>query len=200
MASGSYNSHAPLRAAGRLVSIADDKTYFIGTTPLTIGRGPDSDVPVHNEDISRNHAYLLRTSQGFLLVDSSLHGTFVNGERVQAQRLLSDGDLIEVGNRSFRFDLRTSDSVSARPTPAPGDLPETSQHPRTIPRDSRATGKVALALTLAERKSWKGRIATWIRRYGPSELSGIAMAFAGSWLLGTATGSGIAAAYGGAIG
>jgi pSer/pThr/pTyr-binding forkhead associated (FHA) protein len=39
-------------------------------------------------------------------VDSSLHGTFVNGERVQAQRLLADGDVVQVGNRSFRFDLR----------------------------------------------------------------------------------------------
>ena len=79
-------------------------SYLIGTAPLTIGRGPESDVPVHDEDVSRNHAYVLRTHQGFLLVDSSLHGTYVNGERIQAQRLLENGDLVQIGNRSFRFD------------------------------------------------------------------------------------------------
>ena len=81
-----------------------------------------------------------------------------------------------------------------------GDLPETSQHPRTVPRDARATGKVGLALALAERASWKSRVRTWIKRYGPSEVAGIAMALGGSWLLQWATGSVIAAAYGASIG
>jgi pSer/pThr/pTyr-binding forkhead associated (FHA) protein len=62
-------------------------------------------VPVHSKEVSRSHAYVLRTTQGFLLVDSSLHGTFVNGDRVQAQRILADGDVIRVGSQSFRFDI-----------------------------------------------------------------------------------------------
>jgi hypothetical protein len=142
---------------------------------------------------------LLRTPQGFLLVDSSLHGTYINGERVQAQRLLVDGDVVQVGERSFRFDLRQLEPPTDRVHPA-GDLPETSQHPRTIPRESRATGKVGLALALTEQSSWKVRIGSWIRRYGPSELGGLTLAFGGSWLMLTATGSTIAAAYGGSIG
>jgi hypothetical protein len=150
--------------------------------------------------VSRGHAYLLRTPQGFLLVDSSLHGTYVNGDRVQAQRLLADGDLVQVGNSSFRFDLRRLDPTPTVPGHPAGDLPETSQHPRTIPRDARATGKVGLALALAEQSSWKVRLRTWIKRYGPSELAAIALAFGGSWLMRTATGSAIAAAYGGSIG
>jgi pSer/pThr/pTyr-binding forkhead associated (FHA) protein len=92
--------------AARLVSLAGGEAYAIGALPLTIGREPSSDVPVHKEDVSRRHAYVLRTPQGFLLVDSSLHGTFLNGERVQAQCILHDGDVIEVGHLSFRFDLR----------------------------------------------------------------------------------------------
>src|SRR5215210_2198728 len=63
--------------AGRLVSLPDGKTHLVGTAPLTIGRGPSSDVAVHREDVSRSHACLLRTPQGFILVDSSLHGTYV---------------------------------------------------------------------------------------------------------------------------
>jgi FHA domain len=153
---------------------------------------------VHSEDVSRGHAYLLRTPQGFLLVDSSLHGTYINGERVQAQRLLADGDVVQIGSRSFRFDLRSMASVDQVHDPA--QPPETSQHPRTRPRDATATGKVSLALALAGESSWKSRAGTWIRRYGPSELIAIAVAFAGAWLMKAATGSTIAAAYGGSIG
>jgi pSer/pThr/pTyr-binding forkhead associated (FHA) protein len=92
--------------AGRLVCLPGGKSYLVGGVPLTIGRGPSSDVPVHSEEISRSHAYILRTPQGFLLVDSSLHGTYVNAERVQGQRILADGDVIQIGGHSFRFDLR----------------------------------------------------------------------------------------------
>jgi FHA domain len=188
-----------LRSAGRLVSLADDQSYFVGATPLTIGRGPESDLPVHSEEVSRNHAYLLRTPQGFLLVDSSLHGSYVNGLRLQAQRLLADGDIIQIGTRSFRFDLRTIDPSPTSEVRS-GDLPETSQYARTLPRDPTATGKVGLALALAEGSTWKESIRRWLRRYGPSELAGIATALAGSWLLGRGTGSSIAAAYGGSFG
>src|SRR3954471_6275418 len=125
-----------LRSAGRLVSLPDERSYLVGATPLTIGRGPESDVPVHSEDVSRNHAYVLRTPQGFLLVDSSLHGSYVNGLRVQAQRLLVDGDVIQIGTRSFRFDIRTVDQPSPRVETPSGDLPETSQYARTLPRDA----------------------------------------------------------------
>jgi hypothetical protein len=187
-------------ATGCLISLPEGKSHLIGTAPLTIGRGPSSDIPVHSEDVSRGHAYVLRTPQGFLLVDSSLHGTYINGERVQSQRVLVDGDVVQVGNRSFRFDLRPHEPPAPDGVIAPGDLPETSQHPRTLPWEAHASGKVALALALRERSSWRARLGTWIRRYGPSELIGIVVAFAGSWLMMAATGSAIAAAYGGSFG
>jgi FHA domain len=155
-------------------------------------------VPVHSEEVSRSHAYVLRTPQGFLLVDSSLHGTFVNGDRVQAQRILVDGDVIQVGSQSFRFDIRLLEDQAPELT-APA-LPETSQHVRTVPRDAHATGKVGLALALADRATWRARIGTWIKRYGPSELAGIALALCGSWLVGMVTNSRVASAYGASIG
>ena len=108
-------------SAGRLVSLPQGKAHHIGTAPVTIGRGPSSDIPVHSEDVSRSHAYLMRTPQGFLLVDSSLHGTYVNGERVQSQRLLTDGDVLQIGDRSFRFEL-----IAIKPMGGPLQSPWTS--------------------------------------------------------------------------
>ncbi|HEY7502615.1 MAG TPA: FHA domain-containing protein [Gemmatimonadales bacterium] len=167
--------------------------------PLTIGREPSSNVPVHSAEVSRSHAYILRTPQGFLLVDSSLHGTYVNGERVQAQRLLADGDLVQIGAESFRFALRSADPPSDA-GPMPGGAPETSQYARVLPLGAGATGKLRLALALAERGSWKSRVRTWVKRYGPSEAAGIGMALGVSWLVQQSTGNVIAAAYGASIG
>ena len=106
MASQNSSAGRSSLACGLLVGLPDGKSYLVGATPLTIGREPSSNVPVHSEEVSRSHAYILRTPQGFLLVDSSLHGTYVNAERVRAQRILADGDLIQVGGRSFRFEVR----------------------------------------------------------------------------------------------
>ena len=190
----------PLLAAGRLVGLPDGKSYIIGAVPLTIGREPSSTVPVHSEEVSRSHAYILRTPQGFLLVDCSLHGTYVNGERVQAQRILADGDEVQIGAHSFRFDVGKAEARPTESDQALHDAPETSQYTRTVPLGSRATGKLRLALALAERDSWKSRARMWIKRYGPSELAGIAMALGASWLVHRASGNEIAAAYGASIG
>ena len=186
--------------AGRLVCLPGGKSYLVGAVPLTIGREPSSNVPVHSEEVSRSHAYILRTPQGFLLVDSSLHGTYVNGDRVQAQRILADGDLVQIGAESFRFDLSRADTPPSDSSPMPDEAPETSQYTRTVPLGAGATGKLRLALALAERDSWKSRVRTWVKRYGPSEVAGIAMALGASWLVERSTGNVVAAAYGASIG
>jgi pSer/pThr/pTyr-binding forkhead associated (FHA) protein len=119
-------SHSPEgheNSTGHLISLSEGKAHVIGTAPVTIGRGPSSDISVHREDVSRSHAYLMRTPEGFLLVDSSLHGTYVNGERVQAQRLLTHGDVLQIGDCSFRFDLLAMEP--AAPLYSPTEPPQT---------------------------------------------------------------------------
>jgi hypothetical protein len=200
MSGSHYTPGRTSLAAGRLVCLPEGKSYLIGAVPLTLGREASSSVPVHSEEVSRSHAYILRTPQGFLLVDSSLHGTYVNAERVQAQRILADGDLVQIGGHSFRFDLRSAEAHPAGPAQTLHEAPETSQYASTVPLGARATGKLGLALALAERASWKSRVGTWTKRYGPSEVAGIAMALGGSWLLQQASGNAIAAAYGASLG
>jgi hypothetical protein len=164
-----------------------------------VGRDPVSDIQVDEEDVSRRHAYLLRTPQGFLLVDSSLHGTWVNGERIQAQRLLTDRDVIQMGTRSFRFEVYDRSLPQAEAPRVSGELPATSEYSRTVGGD-RPTGKMALALALAPGEPWKVRLVRWIRRYGLSEVAGVTAAAAGSWLAGNATDNAVVAAYGAAFG
>ena len=55
-------------------------------------------------NVSRNHAEIRPSGDGFLLVDmGSTNGTKVNGVRI-TQHLLEDGDEITFGNTRMRFE------------------------------------------------------------------------------------------------
>ncbi len=94
---------ATASTGGRLVCLTDGREYTIGAAPLIIGREAGSDIVVPNKDVSRHHAEILATPQGYVVVDSSTNGTFVNGERIEAQRVLARADVIRVGDHDFRF-------------------------------------------------------------------------------------------------
>jgi DNA-binding response OmpR family regulator len=64
---------------------------------LLIGRGPDCDMVVPDRQVSRHHARLRRTVDGFVIEDlGSKNGTHVNGAPVDDELLLQDGDVIQV--------------------------------------------------------------------------------------------------------
>lgn len=88
---------------GRLVSLTDGREYGIGTDPLVIGRDAACDVVVGGSDVSRRHSEVRRSSSGWIVVDASSNGTFVNGERVHGERLLARDDVVRVGADEFRF-------------------------------------------------------------------------------------------------
>ncbi|MGH7615570.1 MAG: FHA domain-containing protein [Gemmatimonadales bacterium] len=94
---------------GRLVSLTDGREYTIVSATLVMGREAGCDVVVPGKDVSRRHAEIVPSPKGYLLVDSSTNGVYVNEERVQGQRLLARADVIRIGEESFRF---YADSVS----------------------------------------------------------------------------------------
>ena len=70
---------------------------------VLIGRKGDADVVLNNQHISRHHAKLVKTPEGYLLQDlGSTHGTFVNDSRIE-QHPLKHGDKISLGKD--RLDL-----------------------------------------------------------------------------------------------
>jgi pSer/pThr/pTyr-binding forkhead associated (FHA) protein len=58
--------------------------------------------------VSRRHAEINATPDGYMLNDLSVNGTFVNGERVGRQYLLARADVIRIGHDEFRFYADTS--------------------------------------------------------------------------------------------
>src|SRR5437867_1317408 len=104
---------------GRLVSLTDGREYVITGASLVFGREAGSDVVVPGKDVSRRHAEIVHTPKGYLLVDSSTNGTFVNEERVEGQRILARADVIRLGDEQFRFYADVA-PATAPPPPPPG--------------------------------------------------------------------------------
>lgn len=88
---------------GRVVSLTDGREYVITGTSMVFGRDAGCDVVVTDRNVSRRHCEIVATPKGYLLIDSSTNGTFLNGERVEGQRLLARGDVIRIGPEEFRF-------------------------------------------------------------------------------------------------
>jgi hypothetical protein len=70
----------------------------------TIGRAPENEIVVPNQEVSRRHARIVMVDSGYVLRDlGSPNGTFVNGTRVTSDQRLRDGDKITVGGKGFLF-------------------------------------------------------------------------------------------------
>ncbi|HZS54477.1 MAG TPA: SpoIIE family protein phosphatase [Bryobacteraceae bacterium] len=66
--------------------------------PFRIGRGPDNQLILRDNRASRAHASIKSTENGFAIEDlDSLHGTWVNGRRIQEPTILQPGDSIHFG-------------------------------------------------------------------------------------------------------
>jgi pSer/pThr/pTyr-binding forkhead associated (FHA) protein len=114
---------------GRLVSLTDGREYAITGPSLLLGREAGCDVVITSKNVSRRHAEIMASPKGYVLVDSSTNGTFVNGQRVEGQHLLARGDVIQCGEYEFRFyaDLAPEPAAEA---PAPPQQPAAPQAPQ----------------------------------------------------------------------
>jgi serine phosphatase RsbU (regulator of sigma subunit) len=71
---------------------------------VVLGRAHDCDLILPDVLLSRRHAEIVRTAQGWSLRDlGSLNGTRLNGVRVEDERLLRDGDTISLSDWALVF-------------------------------------------------------------------------------------------------
>src|SRR5256714_2634042 len=116
-------------SGGRVVSLTDGREYVITGASLVFGREAACDVVVPGKDVSRRHAEIVHTPRGYLVVDSSTNGTFVNEEQVQGQRILARTDVIRIGEEQFRFYAEAAElTPSSAPPPGSAVGPEQLKH------------------------------------------------------------------------
>src|SRR5919198_3691688 len=89
---------------------------------LVIGRAVEGDGKLADDpELSRRHARIFRDPSGRLTIEDfgSANGTFVNEERVSAQRALQPGDSVRVGSTTLRIAGAGQAPVPAPPRPRP---------------------------------------------------------------------------------
>jgi EAL domain-containing protein (putative c-di-GMP-specific phosphodiesterase class I) len=96
-----------------LESVAADGsrvTHAIHKLPFVVGRDALSDLAVDARGLSRRHAEFRFDESGALrLADlGSTNGTFVNRERVQGERRVTENDVIHFGNAEYRLGVETA--------------------------------------------------------------------------------------------
>jgi hypothetical protein len=80
-------------------------TFVLEGPTTTLGRHPDSDIFLDDVTVSRRHAVVERTSDGYEVSDAgSLNGTYVDHERIDRARL-RDMHEVQVGRFVLTFVL-----------------------------------------------------------------------------------------------
>lgn len=87
-------------------ALAQGEEIPVDSTPVTVGRGGQNDVPLDGDEFSSaQHARFESRRDGLWVEDiGSTNGTFVNGARVTTPRRLGKGDVVRVGQTDFTVD------------------------------------------------------------------------------------------------
>nr|BBH93352.1 hypothetical protein KTA_15510 [Thermogemmatispora argillosa] len=106
----------------------------LGPGVTTIGRAPDNQIRLDDQQVSSHHAEFRAEDGGYSLVDrGSTNGTFVNDERLTSQvpRRLRPGDRIRFGETVFTYEVSGSGAEEERTVVA--GPPEPFQSPAAGP-------------------------------------------------------------------
>ena len=92
-----------------VVEGSDRRTVMLDHYPFTIGRKTDRDLVMPDPRVSREHSQFVREGDGIYLLDQgSRWGTFVNGVRIERQKLARN-DRIELGAQGSAYVLFSPD-------------------------------------------------------------------------------------------
>ena len=88
-------------------------TFALEAATTSIGRHPDSDLFLDDVTVSRRHALIKRTPDGYTISDAgSLNGTYVRGERIDTTELTDMSD-VQIGRFVLTFLLGGRAEASA---------------------------------------------------------------------------------------
>lgn len=96
----------------------------LGDTATTAGRGEDCQLRIKSSQVSRRHCQFFEKN-GMLLVKDlgSSNGTYLNGKKIETQRVLEPGDELAIGPVKLRVEKVGQAAGAAKPAsaPKPGD-------------------------------------------------------------------------------
>src|ERR1043165_1070406 len=97
---------------------------------ITIGRQEGNTIRLTERNVSRRHARLLRQNGHILVEDlGSYNGIRINGDRIQGQVQVNEGDLIQIGD----YDLAVQrEGAEAAAHPAPAHAPNANDKTQEV--------------------------------------------------------------------
>ena len=127
--------------------------FVVSQEQLSIGRSPDNDVSIADQQVSRHHATIIWESNQFVIRDlNSANGTTVNGTALVGPCPLRDGDVIGFGDVMLTFQGTTGmtdhggSETYVRPSP-PSAVPPPVQ-PGTVAMPQQSGGRSALPILI----------------------------------------------------
>lgn len=95
---------SPRSGAPYLLDTNGRRYVLKAAASTTLGRAIDNDIVIAHASVSRHHATVTPLNGGFTLHDlGSQNGTFVGGTRIDADKPLTDGDEVRLGEAPFVF-------------------------------------------------------------------------------------------------
>jgi adenylate cyclase len=125
----------------RLILATAEGQQAIDLKPInSLGRHPNNTIQLLDKIVSKEHCVVEQRDHQFVLRDlGSLNGTYINGERVRGEVVLTHGDDIALGSTRARFD---DGAGSAVPPPPVG--PGVVQHPMATGNAAKPSDRPAI--------------------------------------------------------
>ena len=127
----------------------NERELTIGEDTTSFGRAAESSVSFpDNSNISRNHASIEFTGGKFVLNDlGSSNGTTINGQKIEGETVLNDGDFITLGNSVMVEFLIEDDTPDGYDASADAVQTESVAEAQTANEASRSKFPVVLGIT-----------------------------------------------------
>ncbi|MBR1506419.1 MAG: FHA domain-containing protein [Eubacterium sp.] len=79
----------------------------IGKSRISFGRSHNNDIVINSDIVSGQHGYISKSGGSWIISDSnSTNGTRYNGNRIQSDKRINDGDEYEISYKGERVSLR----------------------------------------------------------------------------------------------
>ena len=98
---------------------ASGQEFVLDGDELVIGRAADNPVSIPDTSVSRKHALVRKTSDGWAVSDlGSGNGTMLNGEAIADETTLAEGDVITLGDSELRYSAGGAPAAAVEPPTA----------------------------------------------------------------------------------
>lgn len=113
-----------------------NQQFLLTRDTVTIGRDITNDIVINDPEVSRHHARLIRTPNGYTFEDlRSTNGSFINRQRLASPFQMTNGDLIGLGE-TITLAYEVMGEIPASTMVSPGGPSQPYQMPPQQPAPS----------------------------------------------------------------